>query len=140
MVTKLPSYIPLSGAIARYAVSERTLSQAIKDGVVRAIKIGEEVAVADEDVAALAVQAEVEAEGDKLVSISEVSRKLKIPISVVWRWQDYGWLPVLATGSRRAKLVSWKRASALGDLYKRKSQRGSRLIPRNKEVSDFIPS
>ncbi len=76
-LTALASYSPLSEATTRYAISEQTLSQTIKDNLVRAIKIGEEVAGANENVATLAVQAE--AAGDKLVSISEVSKKLEIP-------------------------------------------------------------
>lgn len=133
----LPTYILLEEAAVGYNVPPAVLRSAVASGSIRAVEIDGKIAVADEDAAIVAAQMKAESTGDELISISQASRKLDIPISVIWRWQDYGWLPVIATGPRRAKLVSWERAKALGRLYREHSQRGSRLIPRGKEISEF---
>jgi len=86
----------------------------------------------------VAAQVSIREKDDELVSLSEAARRLDLPASTVLRWEVYGWLPVIASGERRAKLVSWKRVEALGDLHKKRSQRGSRLIPRDQDTSNIL--
>ena len=134
----LPTYISLNQAATRYGVNVAVLRRAVEAGIMRAVKINEEVIVADEDVAVVAAQTEAKDKGDELVSISEAARRLNINSRIICRWESYGWLPVVARGARRAKLISWQRAKALGSLYHEHSQRGSRLIPRNKIITDVL--
>ena len=135
----LPTYIPLPEATARYGLSEAALRRAVETGIIRAVRLlGEGIAVADEDVAIVAAQQEAGKEGDELVSISEAARRLNIPSGTISRWVAYGWLPCVATGARRAKLVSWQRAQALARLKRERGKRGSRLVPRGKEVSVLL--
>jgi len=134
----LPTYIPLNRAAEQYNVASQLLRRAVESGIIRAVKINEEVIVADEDVAVVAAQVQAKDQGDELVSISEAGRRLDIPAGTVYQWYKYGWLSWIASGPRNAKLVSWKRAQALGQLHKKRSKRGRRLIPRGKELSEVL--
>ena len=133
----LPTYIPLKEAAKKYNLTTEGLLQAIDEEFIEAAKIGDAIVVADKDVMMVAAQMSVRDKDDELVSLSEAARRLDIQMRTISRWEDYGWLPVIALGPRRAKLVSWKQAKALGDLHKRNSQRGSRLIPHDKEIIDI---
>jgi len=130
----LPTYLPLEEAAKKYDIPLESLIQAVEDNIIKAIQVDEVIAVADEDIAIVAAQVE----GDELVSINEAARRLDLHSGTVYQWHKQGWLPALAAGSRRAKLISWKRAQALGRLHKRTGQRGSRLIPRGQKVSEIL--
>ncbi|MEA3396167.1 MAG: hypothetical protein U9R05_01735 [Chloroflexota bacterium] len=66
----LPTYISLNQAATRYNVNVAMLRRAVEAGIMRAVKINEEVIVADEDVAVVAAQVKAKDKGDELVSIS----------------------------------------------------------------------
>ncbi len=133
-VATLPTYIPFREAAARYGLSEATLRLAVEKGIIRAVRLlGEEIAVADEDVAVIAAQQEAREEGDELVSISEAARRLGINSGIVWWWYKHGWLPALGRGPNRAIFVSFKRAKELASLREKRGKRGRRLIPKKKE-------
>ena len=134
----LPTYISLNQAATRYGVNVAVLRRSVESGIMRAVKINEEVIVADEDVAVVAAQVEAKDKGDELVSINEAGRRLNIPAGTVYQWYKYGWLSWIASGPRNAKLVSWKQAQALGRLHEKRSKRGRRLIPRGKELSEVL--
>jgi len=132
----LPTFISLREAAVRYQLGETVLRRAVKNGIIRAVRLTEgKIAVADEDAAVVAAQTKAVAEGDELVSISEASRRLHIPPGTVSRWVSYGWLPQVAGGERGAKLVSWNRAQILASLRNRQGKRGRRLIPKKKEIN-----
>lgn len=138
--TGLPIYIPLEEAAEKYKLSIETLTQAIKSNVVKAIRVGQTIAISDDDIIVVAAKVEAQAQGDELVSINEAARRLNIDPRIVSRWREYGWLPRLASGPRRAILVSWKRAKDLGKLYAETSQQGNPLIPRGQKVSEVLTS
>lgn len=134
----LPTYIPLPEAAKKYAVPAATLTRLVAHGKIDAVRINGGTAVAEEDVNIVAAQVQAEDKGDRLVSINEAARELGIHPSVVSTWQSYGWLPAKATGSRGAKLVSWRRAQELARLREKRGRRGQRLIPRDKEVAEAL--
>lgn len=138
MALNLPTYIPFAEAVARYQVPAETLTRAVESGMIRAVQINGEVAVADEDVAVVAAQVQAQSEGDELVSLSEAARRLGMNSGILTRWEMYGWLPAVTNGPRRAKFVSWQRAQALAHLYRERTRRGSRLIPKGKEFSEAL--
>ena len=134
-----PLYLPLEEAAEKYALAVGFLLQAIEEGLVQAARIEDVIVVADEDAAIIAAQVTgADADDDELVSINEAARRLGIQMRTVSRWQTYGWLPVIATGSRNAKLVSWQHTQAVAALYKSRSRRGSRLIPKDKDLLEYL--
>lgn len=129
----LPKFVPLEEATTRHNINPQVLDRAVKDNVIHAVRIGEEVLVNDHDVAIVAIQTREPDPNDELISINEAARRLKLPVKTVSRWQERGWLPMQATGPGRAKLVSWTRAKALDEL--RQSCGRRHLIPRSKYFS-----
>jgi hypothetical protein len=129
-----PEYLPLERAAEQYQIDPDLLRRAVDAGAVEAGKTGEQIIVALADVILVAAQVCI-AKHDELVSLNEAARRLEISSQVVCLWHRYGWLPTLATGPRNAKLISWSRAQAFGKLYHERRQLGSRLIPRNKDLT-----
>jgi predicted DNA-binding transcriptional regulator AlpA len=135
-LSDLPKFVPLEEAANRYEVDPQALHQAVKDSAIRAVRLDEEILVDDRDVIVVAVQTQTSNQNqteDELISINEAAKRLKIKSSTVWQWQERGWLPLLGTGKRRAKLVSWTQAQALGHLRESHGKPGSRLIPKAKD-------
>lgn len=130
----LPEYLPLNCASREYAIPLEVLERAVEDGMITAALLNDQVLVLGADVVVIAAQVLKATPDDELVSLNEAARRLEINSSVVCKWEAYGWLPVIATGSRNAKLVSWERVKALGTLHRRQGRRGSRLIPRDKSI------
>jgi len=131
-LSDLPKFVPLEEAANRYEVDPQVLDRAVEDNAIHAISVNGNVLVNDEDVAVITVQMKKpKADGDELISISEVARRLELPSRTISRWQERGWLPAIASGPRRAKLVSWTRAQALGEI--REARGRQRLIPRSKD-------
>ncbi len=133
MVLNLPTYTSLVEAAQRYQVSAETLTRAVESGMLRAVQINGEIAVADEDVAVVAAQMQVTNEPDDKVSISEAARKLQINSGIVWWWYKHGWLSELGRGPNRIIYVSYRQAQALANLRERQGKRGHRLIPKQSE-------
>jgi len=132
-LSDLPKFVPLEEAANRYNVDPQVLDCAVEDNAIRAISVNGTVLVDDEDVAVITVQMKKpKASEDELISINEAARRLELPSRTVSRWQERGWLPAIASGPRRAKLVSWKRAQALGEI--REARGRQRLIPRSKDL------
>ena len=131
-LSDLPKFVPLEEAANRYEVDPQVLDCAVEDNAIRAISVNGIVLVDDEDVAVITVQMKKpKADEDELISISEVARRLELPSATISRWQELGWLPAIASGPRRAKLVSWTRAQALSEIREARGRR--RLIPRSKD-------
>jgi len=139
-LSDLPEFIPLDEAVERHQLDPQVLHQAIADDTVRIVKVGENLLVNDGDVHMIVAETKAQDRGDELVSLSEAARRLGFSSIIVTRWFKYGWLPALATGPRRSKLVSWTQAKALGELHHQFAHRGNRLIPENENVSRFIQS
>ncbi len=140
-MVKLPTYIPLDEAAATYRLDRETLTGAVENGIIRAVKTPEGgILVAEEDAAVVAAQARATEGGDKLVSISEAARRLDLNSGIVWWWYKHGWLPEQERGSRNAILVSLKQAQILAKLREKRGKRGRRLIPKGMEVHDFLTS
>ena len=57
MALNLPIYIPRAEAVKRYHVNVETLTRTVESGMIRAVQINGEVAVADEDITALTQRA-----------------------------------------------------------------------------------
>jgi len=131
-LSDLPEFIPLDEAAERHHVNPQLLDRAVVDGTVRAVRVGESLLVDNHDVAIITVQMKKPSTGgDELVSISEAARRLELSSRIVLRWQEYGWLPAVATGPRRAKMVSWTRAKELDALRQARGRR--RVIPKNRD-------
>jgi len=131
--TDLPEYLPLEQAAEQYRIDPELLRRAVDAGAVEAGEVGDQIIVAVADVVLVAAQV-CTVENDELVSLNEAARRLGISSTTVFLWHKYGWLPALATGPRNAKLISWSRAQAFGKLHRRRTQYGSRLIPRDKDL------
>ncbi len=136
-----PAFISLEKATQRYNVPVNVLIEAVDRGAIKAVKVGNIVKISESDVSIVAAQVQKRQDNDELVSISEAARRLGLPSGTVFQWHEHGWLPVLALGIRRAKLVSWNQAQALGQLRQdRNSGRGSRLIPKVQDLAAFSAS
>jgi hypothetical protein len=133
---ELPEYLPLERAAGHYHIDPELLRRAVDAGAVEAGEASGQIIVAVADVVLVAAQVQTtdQNDEDELVSITEVSRRLRLSPATVSLWHRYGWLPMLATGPRNAKLVSWTRAKMLGELHRERVQSGSRLIPRDKDL------
>jgi hypothetical protein len=131
--TDLPEYLPLEQAAEQYRIDPELLRRAVDAGAVEAGEARGQIIVAVADVVLVAAQV-CAAENDELVSLNEAAKRLEISSATVLAWHRHGWLPVLDTGSRNAKLISWSRARAIGKLYHERRQLGSRLIPRDKDL------
>lgn len=129
----LPEYLPLEQAAEQYHIDPELLRRAVDAGAVEAGEAEGQIIVAVADIVLVAAQV-CAAENDELVSLNEAARRLGLSSTIVFLWHKYGWLPALATGSRKAKLVSWSRAQAFGKLHRQRTQYGSRLIPRDKDL------
>ena len=97
-VDTVPQYIPLAEALRRFRISEEALKEAISSGRIRTATIGEEVAVAEQDVKELAEGQEVvvvrredfeHLRGNKL-GISEAARKYGLQQRTVSNWVRRG--------------------------------------------------
>ncbi len=104
-VAELPRYLPLSEASRRYGISEEVLKRAIQSGTIEAIYLDEEVAVAEGDVEKIVIH---EKEFDHLrgrpISISEASRRYKVPVSTISRWAQVGYIKRLGREGRKVLL------------------------------------
>jgi len=110
------------------------LHQAVSEGTVHVVRVDDDLLAKDEDVSVIAVQLrEANSGEDELVSLNEVARRLDLSSGTISKWHEIGWLPMLATGPNRVKLVSWIQAKALGELRQARGRR--RLIPRSKDFS-----
>lgn len=138
MVLNLPTYISLVEAAQRYQVSAETLTRAVESGMLRAVQINGEIAVADEDVAVVAAQVQAQNEGDELVSLNEAARRLNLDSRIVWQWYKNGWLPEMGRGPHSAIYVSFVRANALSILRDRRGGQGRRLIPRDMDINQAL--
>ncbi len=137
-IKTLPAFITLDEAAKQYDVPLDVLIEAINKDAIKAIRVENVIKVAENDVKVLSVQILKQQENDELISISEAARRLGLPSGTVSQWQEYGWLPILGTGIRRAKLISWYQAQTLARLHQERSRRGSRLIPKGQELSVFL--
>lgn len=138
-LSDLPEFIPLDEAAERHHINPQVLHQAVKSNTIRAVRVDEDILVNERDVTVVTVQTQdINQTEDELVSIHEAAKRLQIESRTVWEWQERGWLPLLGTGKGRAKLVSWTRAQALGNLRTAHGKPGSRLIPRAKDFSSQL--
>jgi predicted site-specific integrase-resolvase len=135
MAVELPIYITLEEASRRYRIDHEALTRLVESGRIKAVKIDGRAAVAEQDVAVAAVREQAGSSGDELVSIAEAGRRLGVNPGIIFAWVEYGWIPVMAVGSRRAKLIPFGRAKALAELRKRRGLRGRRLISRLEEAN-----
>ncbi len=133
-----PTFISLEKAVRRYNIPSSVLIEAIDKGAIQAVRVGNIVKVSETDVSIVALQLHEQQEGDELVSISEAARRLGLSSGTVFQWYEHGWLPVLGTGIRRAKLISWSHAQTLGRLHQERTRQGSRLIPKKQELSVLV--
>ena len=97
---ELPQYIPLAEALRRFRISEEALKEAISSGRIRTATIGEEVAVAEQDVRELAKGQEVvvvrredfeHLRGNRL-GIAEAARKYGMSQPTLSRWVRKGYI------------------------------------------------
>ncbi len=96
----VPQYIPLAEALRRFRISEEALKEAISSGRIRTATIGEEVAVAEQDVRELAKGQEVivvrredfeHLRGNKL-GIAEAARRYGMSQPTLSRWVRKGYI------------------------------------------------
>lgn len=135
ILSDLPEYLPIKRAAQQRDIPLSVLEHAVNEGLVAAVLVNNKVLVSDADVAVVAAQI-LGADDDELVSIREAARRLAIHSGTVWQWYHLGWLKEHGRGSNRVIFVSWQQAQALENLYKKRSRRGQRLIPKNMEVRD----
>ncbi len=137
IIKTLPAFISLNEATKQYNVPVDALIEAINKNVVRAVRVGDIIKVAESDAMIVAAQVQKRREDDELVSFSEAARRLGLPVGTIFQWNEHGWLPVLGSGIRKAKLVSWNQAQALGRLRQERNGRGSRLIPKSQDFIEY---
>jgi len=84
----LPTYISLNQAATRYGVNVAMLRRAVESGIIRAVKINEEVMVANEDVAA-----QIEMNTDNLpiyISLNRAAEQYNVTSRLVRRAVEAG--------------------------------------------------
>ncbi len=128
---ELPVYLRLEDAAQQYHLDPQILRQAIANATLDAARVESQLWVDQSQVAVIAAQVQAEEAADELVTLNEAARRLNVPSITIVRWLEHGWLQVLATGSRKSKLVSWSRARELGRLYQERERKWERLTPEN---------
>jgi len=131
----LEEFITLEEAARRYRINRDVLAQLVESGKIKAVRIDGRLAVPDRDAAIAAIKEQITNSNDELVSIAEAGRRLGVNPGIIFAWVEYGWIPVMATGPRRAKLIPFGRAKALAELRRKQGLRGRRLISRKEEAS-----
>ena len=137
-VTELPQYIPLAEALRRFRISEEALKEAISSGRIRTATIGEEVAVAEQDVRKLSIDREAlwqEAsrwEGH-VIGIEEAHELYGLNKQSIYRWIEKGYIRVVKDqrggGRGRKRLLNKADVVYIALLKERIGQhRGRRLL------------
>ncbi len=144
-VTELPQYIPLAEALRRFRISEEALKEAISSGRIRTATIGEEVAVAEQDVRELAKGQEVvvvrredfeHLRGNRL-GISEAARKYGLRQPTLSHWVRRGIVNVLGRDGNKI-LVDEADVAYAATVYRLKGGRqGMRIF--DKEGRPYQP-
>ena len=141
----VPQYIPLAEALRRFRISEEALKEAISSGRIRTATIGEEVAVAEQDVRELAKGQEVvvvrredfeHLRGNRL-GISEAARKYGLRQPTLSHWVRRGIVNVLGRDGNKI-LVDEADVAYAATVYRLKGGRqGMRIF--DKEGRPYQP-
>ena len=113
MSVELPTYIPLGEAAAKYRLDRQSLTQAIEDGIIRAVRINGGVAVANEDVAVVnkrnSLWKRVKHLDGNPISMSEACERYpEINFASLSRWVQQGHIRTISGqrgGGRGRKLL-----------------------------------
>ncbi len=93
MAVNLPIYIPRAEAVKRYHVNVGTLARAVESGMIRAVQINGEVAVADEDITALTQRALLWTKVKHLagvpIGIEDACKKYELGTVNIYHWILY---------------------------------------------------
>lgn len=129
----LPTYIPLEDAAQMYHLPRQTLTRAVEDGIIRAVKVGGRIAVAEEDIAAMSGlpgREEFEHLRGEHLSVPQAAREYNVPYTTLRGWIEYGYLPSEETRQGKLRRFKVDRADIayLSTVYHRlKEKRGSAM-------------
>lgn len=128
----LPRYIPLAEAAKRYGIAEQTLREAVDSGTIRAVQLGEEVAVREGDVEKIIIKkSSFDHLRGKPISLSAASRKYAIPQQTLSRWAKAGYISKLGREGRKV-LVDEADVAYRVEIYRRLGgARGRRIFDAN---------
>ncbi len=136
--TELPQYIPLAEAARRYGIPEETLKRAVESGTIRAVQLGEEVAVAEQDIQSVSIDRDAlwqqasKWEG-QVIGIEEAQELYGLNKQSIYRWIAKGYIRVVKDirgGGRGRKRLLNKADVVYIALLKEKlgTRRGRRLL------------
>jgi len=104
-VDNLPTYIPLDEAAATYRLDRETLTGAVENGIIRAVKTPEGgILVAEEDVKLLPVPEPDQQLKGKPIRVTKAAEKYSVNQSSLTRWANAGYIRVIERGPKLLKL------------------------------------
>ena len=103
---ELETYFTLQEATDKYGISVEVLTQLVKSGKIKAVRLDGTVAVAEGDVRKRAEEAALRKRFDHLrgrpIRLSEAARKYNLNKMSLWRWARGGYIRVLSPEDRWA--------------------------------------
>ncbi len=125
---ELPEYIPLAQAARRYGIPEETLKRAVESGTIRAVQLGEEVAVREGDVEKIIIRREdFEHLRGKSIWVMEAARKYGVPNPTISNWAKRGFIRILGREGRKT-LLDEADVAYCAAVYKAKGGRRGKWI------------
>jgi len=129
MSTQLETYISLKGAARKYGVSIETLTQLVRDGIIRLARTKEgdsviTVSTVDNATATRIILDEIRPEQyehlrGKKIRVTEAARKYQVDQPSLSNWATkYGYIQVLGVGFQRLELDAAD-AKYAADIFKR---------------------
>ena len=119
LVAELPQFIPLGEAVQRYGIPEETLKRAVESGTIRAVQLGEEVAVREGDVEKIVIRKkDFEHLRGTPINLLSASRKYGISHRTLRRWVQAGYIALLGREGRKV-LVDEADVAYRVEIYRR---------------------
>ncbi|MBI5648998.1 MAG: hypothetical protein HZC40_00875 [Chloroflexi bacterium] len=132
--TPLPSpdnFITLSDAAKKYNVAPELLTLLIKDGKIKAVKIGGQFAVPERKVKPFARpkhNRDSQSNGERALNLAEAKREFGIGRTSLWRWIKEGRIQVLNPGTKRGFLLREDDVRRIKELHEKGELRQGRAL------------
>ena len=130
----LPRYLTIDDATRRYRIPADQLRRLVAAGKIRAVQIGDQLAVCEDDMKNTLPKRRQDTPEWKALShleghviwVSEASRKYGVPHPTISGWIKRGWVRVVGKEKNRV-LLNERDIAYLAQMYKRFGGRGRQL-------------
>jgi hypothetical protein len=127
-IAEIPTYLPIDQAVDEFGADSATLRRDIAEGVVRAVRVGENIAVSVEDVASISdIPAPTEAMRGREIRAKEAVEKYRLRSqSTLSQWRARGVVDAITLKHRHVTYDEYTVAVAARIYHSEKQSTGIR--------------